>query len=298
MSYILSCCSTVDLSYDHLKARDLHYICFHYSLGDKTYLDDLGQTIPFDEFYQRMANGERTKTSQISAEDYKTYFRSFLEEGKDIIHLTLSSGLSGTINSAMIAKNELEEEFPDRKIAIIDSLAASSGYGLLMDRLADLRDEGKSFEEVVDYATNNRLRLNHWFFSTDLKYYFLGGRISKSAYWAGSLIRVCPVLNVDSEGHLIPLEKALGKKKAAQKLLAHMKECADNGLEYADKVYISHSAFEQDAEELARNIEATFPKLKGKVEIYSIGTTIGAHTGPGTIALFFWGKPRVKENYK
>ena len=139
--YILSCCSTADLTQEHFESRDIHYICFHFELDGKQYLDDLGKSIAFHEFYQAMANGADTRTSQINADEFIQYFTPFLKEGKDILHLTLSSGISGVYNSAMIAKEELEEKYPDRKIYIVDSLAASSGYGLLMDKLADLSDE-------------------------------------------------------------------------------------------------------------------------------------------------------------
>ena len=146
--YILSCCSTADLSKEYFESRNIHYICFHYTLGDKSYPDDLGQSVPFDEFYARMAAGEMTKTSQVNVDEFVAYFEGFLKEGKDILHVSLSSGLSGSVNSARIAAEELAEKYPDRKIYVVDSLGASSGYGLFMDKLADLRDEGKTLEEV------------------------------------------------------------------------------------------------------------------------------------------------------
>ena len=146
--YILSCCSTADLTQEHFESRDIHYICFHFELDGKQYLDDLGKSIAFHDFYQAMANGADTRTSQINADEFIQYFTPFLKEGKDILHLTLSSGISGVYNSAMIAKEELAEKYPDRKIYIVDSLAASSGYGLLMDKLADLRDEGMDIDSL------------------------------------------------------------------------------------------------------------------------------------------------------
>ena len=127
--YIISCCSTADLTEEHFKARDISYICFHFELNGKEYADDLGKSIPFDQFYAAMAAGADTKTSQVNAEEFEEYFEPFLKAGKDILHITLSSGISGVINSAMIAKENLEERYPDRKILIVDSLGASSGYG-------------------------------------------------------------------------------------------------------------------------------------------------------------------------
>ena len=148
--YVLSCCATADLSKEHFEERNIKYTCFKYYLDDVCYPDDLGQTIPFDKFYQMMVDGADTKTSQINSEEYEAYFTPFLEEGKDIIHLCLSSGISGACNSAMIARNELAEKYPDRKIYVIDSLAASSGFGLLMDKAADLRDSGMSIDEIYN----------------------------------------------------------------------------------------------------------------------------------------------------
>ena len=180
-NYIISCCSTADLSKEHFEKRDLHYICFHYSLNGKQYPDDLGQSMPFDQFYEAMANGAETKTSQINVDEFIEYFTPFLEDGKDILHITLSSGISGVYNSANLAKNLLLEKYPDRKIFIVDSLGASSGYGLFMDKLADLRDAGLTLEEAHQWAEENKLRLHHWFFSMDLSFYVKGGRISKAS---------------------------------------------------------------------------------------------------------------------
>ena len=186
----------------------------------------------------------------------------------------------------------INEKYKDVKIYIVDSLAASSGYGLLMEKLADLKDEGKSIEEVRDWAENNRLFINHWFFSTDLKYYVRGGRISKTSGFFGNMLHVCPLLNVNDEGKLIPREKILGKKKVINAIVQKMIENAKDGKDYNDYCYISHSAVFEDAKAVKDKVEDYFPNLKGKVEIFDIGTTIGSHTGPGTVALFFVGKER------
>lgn len=291
-NYILSCCSTADLTKEHFENRNIFYTCFHFELDGKQYFDDLGQSMPFDRFYQAMVDGADTRTSQINAEEYAEYFEPFLKEGKDILHLTLSSGISGSINSARIAKEMLEEQYPERKIYIVDSLAASSGYGLLMDKLADLRDAGMSIDELAAWAAENRLNVHHWFFSSDLTFFIKGGRVSKTSGFIGGVLGICPLLNVDFEGHLIPRFKIRTKKKVIQAIVGKMEEFAENGTEYDGKCYISHSACEEDAKEVARLVKEHFPKLQGEVEINSIGTTIGSHTGPGTVALFFWGSKR------
>ena len=291
--YILSCCSTADLSKEHFDRRDIHYVCFHYMLNDVSYPDDLGQSIAFEDFYRMMAEGADTKTSQVNVAEFIDYFTPFLKDGKDILHVSLSSGLSGSVNSARTAAEMLSEEYPDRKIYVVDSLGASSGYGLIMETLADMRDEGKSLDELHDWIEANKLRLHHWFFSTDLTFYVKGGRVSKASGFFGTMLNICPLLNMDNLGRLIPREKIRTKKKVIKTIVDRMEECAADGLDYSGKCFISQSACAEDAEAVAALVEERFPKLNGKVVINYIGTTIGSHTGPGTVALFFWGKERV-----
>ena len=294
MSFVLSCCSTADLSKAHFAARDIHYICFHFALDGKDYLDDLGESIPFDKFYQAMTDGAETRTSQVNVSEFEEYFSRFAAEGKDVLHMTLSSGISGVINSAQSAAEIVMEKYPGRKIVILDSLGASSGYGLFMDGLADQRDAGMPFDELCAWAEAHRLNLHHWFFSTTLEYYVKGGRISKAAGWFGGLLNICPLLNMDDLGRLIPREKIRGKKKVIKTIVDRMAEHAEGGENYSGKCYISNSNCYEDARAVADLIEARFPNLNGRVEINWVGTTIGSHTGPGTVALFFWGDERVR----
>lgn len=292
--FVLSCCSTADLSHQHFQQRDIQYICFHFTLDGKSYPDDLGQSIPFEDFYRAMANGADTRTSQVNTGEYLTYFESFLKSGQDVLHVSLSSGISGSFNSACVAAQELRAKYPERKLYVVDSLGASSGYGLLMDKLADLRDEGKTIDEVRDWAEAHRNQLHHWFFSTDLTFYVKGGRISKASGWFGTVLKICPLLNVNDEGKLIPRFKIRGKSKVIREIVAKMEEHAQDGHDYSGKCFLSNSACLEDAQAVARLVEEKFPKLNGKVVINSIGTTIGSHTGPGTVALFFWGDERVR----
>lgn len=291
--YIISCCSTADLSKEYLQERDIKYVCFHYQLGDDDYMDDMYTSMSEEEFYTSMLAGKMTRTSQVNVTEFEDYFRPFLEEGKDIIHLSLSSGISGTCNSAMIAKSSLEEEYPDRKIYVIDSLAASSGYGLLMSKLADMRDKGATIEVLNDFALANRLKLHHWFFSSDLTFFIRGGRVTKTAGFVGNLLNICPLLNVDYVGKLIPRFKVRTKKKVIVAIVEQMLMHAENGEEYDGDCFISHSYCMEDAVAVKNLVEEKFPKLKDRVKIFPIGTTIGSHTGPGTVALFFWGDERV-----
>ena len=281
--YVISSCSTADLTAEHFEKKNIAYVCFHYELDGVSYQDDLGKTMPFDVFYQKMVDGAETKTYQVNADEYEAHFKKYLEQGKDIIHVCLSSGISGTVNSAMIAKSNLEEEYPDRKIYVVDSLAASSGCGLLIDKMADLKKEGMSIDELYKWTESNKKKVHHWFFSTDLTFFIKGGRVSKTAGVVGGILGICPLLNVDFEGKLIPRAKVKGKKKVMKAMVAKMEEHAQNGLEYNDKCYMSHSACPEDAKAVAALVKEKFPNIKGKVEI---------NTGPGTVALFFWGSER------
>ena len=291
--FVLSCCSTADLTKEHFQQRDISYICFHYALDGVDYPDDLGETMPFDKFYAAMANGAETRTSQVNISEFVDYFTPFLEQGKDILHVCLSSGLSGVSNSAENAARIVRERYPDRKIYIVDSLGASSGYGLLMDRLADLRDEGMSIDDVRDWAEAHKLELHHWFFSTDLSSYLRGGRISAASAIIGTALKICPLMTVDCEGELAPREKIRTKKRAISEMAKTVMAHVQDGANYSGKCIMSHSACREDAEAVAALIEEQVPQLKGKIEINSIGALIGSHTGPGTVAVFFMGDKRV-----
>ena len=291
--YVLTCCSTADLSKEYFERRQIPIICFHFELDGVSYLDDCGETMPPEELFRRMDAGAATHTSQISIGEYMEFWRPFLKEGKDVIHVTLSSGLSGSCQSAMLARDELEKEFPERKVRVVDSLGASSGYGLLVATLADKRDMGMKFDDLYEWAEKNKLRMHHWFFSTDLTYYIRGGRVSKGAGLVGQMLNICPFLNMDNLGRLIPREKIRGKKKAMIRSVEMMKLHAEGGKDYSGKCFMCQSMCLDDAKQLAEMIEKEFPHLDGKVEIYPIGATIGSHTGPGTISVFFWGDERV-----
>ncbi|MBQ9744770.1 MAG: DegV family protein [Clostridia bacterium] len=292
-NYILSACSPADISAEHFERIGVKYLSFNYQLGGKDYKDDLGKTISYKDFYQAMRDGADTKTSLISVDTYAEYFRSVLSEGKDVIHVSLSSGLSGSYNSARLAAEDVRAEFPDRKLYVVDSLAASSGFGLLVDAMADLKNNGMSIDELYSWANENKLKVHHWFFSTDLSFYVKGGRISRAAGWFGTILKICPLLNMDLNGKLVPREKIRGKSNVIKAIFNKMVENADNGKEYNGKCFISHSDCYDDAKAVADLVEEAFPRLNGKVLINNIGSTIGAHTGPGTVALFFFGKERI-----
>lgn len=289
-TYILSCCSTADLTKEHFEARNIAWLPFHYFLDGKEYTDDLGQSMSFEDFYAAVAAGADTRTSQINAEEYLAHFATYLEKGYDVFHVCLSSGLSGTVNSARIAAQQAAEQYPERRVIVVDSLAAATGFGLLMDDLADLRDEGKTMDELLTWTEENKLRLRHWFFTTDLTTFIRGGRVSKASGFVGTLLGICPLLDVDAEGHLTPREKVRSKKKVIARIVEKMMEEAVDGADYSGKCFMCHSACKEDAEAVAALVREKFPNIKGEILINSIGTTIGSHTGPGTVALFYWSK--------
>ena len=291
--YVLSCCSTADVTREWLESRDIEYLYFNYYLNGEMCKDDFGTTNSPAQLYAKMLAGADAKTSQISAGDYMTHFEKFLAAGKDVLHVTLSTGISGTFNSACAARDQLAEKYPDRKVIVIDSLAASSGFGLLMDKLAELRDSGMGLDELAAWAEEHKAEVQHWFFSSDLTFFVRGGRISKAAGLVGGMLKICPVMDVEPVGSLAVKEMIRTKAKAVKRVVEKMEELAEGGLDYSGKCFISQSECIDDAHEVASLIEQKFTKLNGKVEIFPIGATIGVHTGPGTVALFFWGKKRV-----
>ncbi len=289
-TYTLSCCSTADLSAEWLSKRDVRWLDFNFKLGDTWYKDDFGQSVAPKDLYARMLAGEDATTSQIATGEYIEFFRAELEQGRDVVHVTLSSGISNTYNSACLAADELRGDFPNRTIRIVDSLCASAGYGLLVDKLAKLRNDGMGANELANWAEEHRLEVNHLFISTDLTFFVRGGRISKAAGFFGGMLKVCPLMRVAPDGSLEVMEKIRTKAKAEDRMLQRMEELANDGLFYDGQVFISQSDCVSDARDVAISIEAAFGNIQGgKVEIFPIGATIGCHTGPGTVALFFWG---------
>ena len=291
--FILTCCSTADMTKEYFQRRQIPYVCFHFQMDGKEYMDDLGQSIPFHQFYQMIEKGATPTTSQVNSEEFEKFFEPYLESGKDILHICLSSGLSGVYNSANIARDELLIKYPERKIEIVDSLGASSGYGLLVDYIADMRDNGCTLEEAHVWTEEHKLKVHHWFFSTDLTSYKRGGRISGAEAMVGTILGICPLLNMDNLGRLIPRKKVRTKRKVIEEMVQMMEQHVQDGKCYNGKCFISNSDCYEDAMKVKNLIEQKFPQLKDKIIINSVGTVIGSHTGQGTVALFFMGDTRV-----
>ena len=291
--FILACATTADMPKAFFKERDIKYLYFHFLLDDKQYDDDFGESYPFSDFYQRIADGGMPTTCQINVDEHMEFFEKYLKDGKDILFISLSSGISGSFNSCQIAARELSEKYPDRKILVVDSLAASSGYGLFVKKIADLKDEGKSIDEVYNWAEDNKLNVHHWFFTSDLTHLKRGGRVSSASALLGSLLGICPLLNVSFEGKLEARKKIRGKKTVIKEIVATMEEHAKGGASYNGECFISHSDCIEDAKAVKDLVEERIPALKGKVLINDIGAVIGSHTGRGTVALFYMGDKRI-----
>ncbi|MGN0038131.1 MAG: DegV family protein [Coriobacteriales bacterium] len=284
--YVLSCESTADLTEEKFRQIGVEYVCFHYYLDGKDLPDDLGKSMAFPDFYQAMVDGADTRTAAVGTGDYVAFWRPFLEQGKDILHCSLSSGISSTYESACIAAEQLRADYPERTIYLVDSLNASSGFGLVMQKLSDMRAAGASVHEAYEWVRDNRLSIRARFFSTDLTFYIKGGRVSPVSGFVGNLLGICPLLDIDEHGKLIPREKIRSKKKVVKRIVECMLEDVKDGRDYSGRVFISHSACEEDAQAVAALVKEQLPKAQ-PAEIFWVGTTIGSHTGPGTVALFY-----------
>lgn len=286
--YKITCCSTCDLTAEHLKSLGVEFAKYHYIIDGVDYKDDLFVSSSPESFYGAIAAGALPTTSQVTPEELLELWSPILAQGHDILHIEFSSGLSGGYASALSAQEEVKKHYPARKVVVVDSLCASSGYGLLVDKAVELKAGGMGLDELAAWLEENKLRLRHWFFSTNLQHFKRGGRISGPAATIGSLLMICPVMDVNCQGKLIIRKKVTGKKKAIKEMFEQMSAQAEGGAGYDGKCFISHSDVIADARELADLIHAGFPKLNGSVEIDNIGTVIGSHTGPGTVALFFF----------
>ena len=288
-NYILSCCSTMDLRKGWAEERGVNLIYAKFFLEGEEFRDDFYESISQDKLFERMLSGEKSQTTQVNTEEYIGSFRKYLEQGQDIFHICLSSGVSGTFNSCHIARDILLEEFPERKIEIVDSLMASCGYGLLVDKACELKKQGLDMETLRIEVEKWRNRLHGYFFTSDLRFFIQGGRVSKAAGFIGGLLKICPVLKITEEGKLKPIEKVRGKKQAMENILSKMEK---EGYLSTEKCFISHSACPLDAKKLAESIRDRFHP-EGNIEIFDIGGTIACHTGPGTVSGFFFGKEKA-----
>ena len=292
--FTLSCCSTVDLPYSYMEGRDIPVLFYTYVVDGREYVDDMGrdpEALP--RFYRFLEEGKLPQTSQINVGTYLTFFEKLLQKG-DLLHIAFTSGQSGSVHNAMLAAKELQEKYPDRKLIVIDSLCSSSGYGMLVDTVADLRDEGKSIEEAAQWVRENRNTVHHQFFSSNMTQFRRTGRVSGAAAMVATIMSICPIMRLDDAGAIKAYGKVRGKKKAVETTIEAMAKHAQGGENYDKRCYVCHSQCPEDAQMLIDGLEARFPRIKGKIRLCDIGTIIGSHSGPGTVAVFFYGDERPK----
>ena len=290
--YILSCESTIDCPRSFFKECDIRWVPFHYTLDGRSYLDDCYSSVKPEEFFGKMKEGHQPTTSQVSAGEYIELWEPLLREHKNVLHLTLSSGVSGTYNSARVAAEQLRTTYPDVRVCVVDSLSASAGYGLLMRCLVDFRDAGMEFNDACTWAEEHRLNVNNWFFVSDLEYLKRGGRIPTSNSTSANALKTHHFFSMNSEGRLVVSGKVRTNKKAIAELVRYFCAHAEGGTAYAGKVAIAHSQCRAMADAVAAGIEEICPQLESGIFISDIGTVIGAHTGPGAIWLAFMGDRR------
>ncbi|MDF2951850.1 MAG: DegV family protein [Anaerocolumna sp.] len=287
--YVIVTESTCDLPVQIVNELDIKVIPMNFELEGKSYTHYYdARELDIHEFYESLRKGQKSITSLVNTEAFLSFFEPILQSGKDILYIAFSSGLSGTYSASLIAIEELLETYKDSKILAVDTKAASVGEGLMVYTAAMKRSEGYSIEEVAEWISSNVLNLCHWFTVDDLNHLKRGGRVSALSATLGTALNVKPILHVDNEGHLIPMEKVRGRKKSLFDLLDHMVETCTNPEEQV--VFIGHGDTVEDAEFLAGLIKE---KLNvNKIHISPIGPVIGTHSGPGTIALFFFGTKR------
>ena len=289
--YVLLTDSSADLTAGLVEELGVEVLPLSFHMGEKTYRNwpDDREIDPHD-FYDRLRAGEMATTSAVNVSDYTEAVEPLLRAGKDVLVVAFSSGLSATCNSARIAAQELSEQYPDRKIYVVDSLCASLGQGLLVWYAARMKAEGKSMEEVRDWLEENKLHLCHWFTVDDLHFLKRGGRISPATAVVGTMLSIKPVMHVDDEGRLIKVGTARGRNASLKALVDHMEETAIDPS--AQTVFISHGDCLEDVNKVVEDVKRRFGIPNERFVINNVGPVIGAHSGPGTVALFFLGSKR------
>lgn len=287
-NYQLSCESTVDMPFSYVNGRGLSVLFYNYTVDGREYTDDMlrdPEALP--RFYQFIADGKVPKTSQVNTYTYCEYFRGLLEKG-DVFHIAFGSGMTPSVFNALEAAQMMKEEFPNRRLVVIDSYCSSSGYGMFVDEAADQWDSGATMDELQKWCEDHCMIMHHQFFTTDIQYFRRSGRMSGPTATIASILNICPILRLNITGHIIAYDKVRGKKAAMKRTVDEAVKQARDGADYDGKMFISHANAPADAAELKEMLAQVFPRVK-EIRIYDIGTIIAAHCGPGTVAVYFWG---------
>ncbi len=293
--FILSCESTVDLPFSYVNERDIPVLFYTYTVDDKEYIDDmLRNPKALPRFYSFIDAGKLPGTTQINEAKYTEFFDELLKRG-DVIHITFGTGMTQSYQNAVRAADAMREKYPERKIIVVDSMCSSSGYGMLVDYAADMRDEGASMEKIEAWVLKHRQHVHHQFFSTELKHYRRSGRMSGATAMIATILNICPIMRLDDKGKILAYSKVRGKINAIKTTVDTMEQHAVGGRSYNGKCFVCHSRCIEDAEKLKKALHERFPNIKGDIRICDIGTTIASHCGPGTVAVFFLGDKRLPE---
>lgn len=293
--FVLSCESTVDMPFSYVSGRDIPVAFYTYLVDGEEYTDDMlidPDALP--RFYGFLEAGKMPTTSQLNEYYYERFFETLLPRG-DLLHIAFGSGMTKSVQNAERAAVTLREKYPDRKIVVIDSLCSSSGYGMLVDYAADMRDDGCEMEEVVEWVMAHRQKVHHQFFSHRLDFYRRSGRMSGPVAMLATILNICPIMRLDDEGKIIAYDKVRGKKAAIKRTVDTMESHAEGGASYSGKCYICHSNCMEEALMTRDAVKERFQNITGEIKIFDIGTIIASHCGPGTVAVFFIGDERLPQ---
>lgn len=291
--FIISCSSPVDVDEEYFSKRGVRILFYHYLIDDVEYEDIMGRNKEeLHQFFESLKKGKRSFTSQIAIDQYIQYFKELLKENLPILHIELGTGMTNSTVNALKAVHAIQKEQKEARIDVIDSLCSSSGYGLLVDYALDLRDEGKSMEEIEAWLIDHRNQVHHQFFCTDLSYFKRSGRITMMTAFFGTLMKACPIMKLNKEGKIIVYNKAFGRKSAIRKTVEEVMKHIQNGKEYQGKLWINGSDVPEMVESVKEALIQASPSLKDKICVWDIGTIIGSHCGPGTVAVYFLGDER------
>ncbi|MBO7387567.1 MAG: DegV family protein [Lachnospiraceae bacterium] len=290
-NYIVATASTADRTREYLEEHKIPFISYSYVIGDESYEDDCLDSTR-DEVYKKMRNGQILTTSAINTYSYREFFEGLIKQGKDVVFLDMTWKISASYKFCDEAIAELKEEYPDRRIINVDTRCVSGGLGLLVEKVVELYEAGESMQTVLDWIEENKLKVAHRFTVDDLSWLKRGGRVSNASALIGTLLSIKPVLYVDNEGALVAISKARGRKKALSEIIAGVISDIKNpdGM----VIRINHADCLEDAEFVKEQILATYPSIK-EISINNLGVVIGAHTGPGLLAVFYMTDERKKD---
>ncbi|MDD3400871.1 MAG: DegV family protein [Eubacteriales bacterium] len=291
-TFQLSCESTVDMPFDYVSSRNMEVLFYSYMVDGHEYADDMGRDpAALARFYDFVDKGKLPSTSQINEFSYYDFFDTLLQKG-DVLHLAFGTGMTPSYHNACGAAEKLREKYPNRKITVVDTLCSSSGYGLIVDTAADMRDAGAGMDEIASWVISQSKNVHHQFFSTDMTMFKRSGRVSGVTAAVASILGICPIMHLDITGHIVAYDKVRGKKNAIKKTVDEMEKYASGGSQYSGKCFISHSNCIEEAIKTRDMIAQRFPNITD-MRIYDIGTIIASHCGKGTVAVYFFGCQRI-----